>query len=85
MMDHLYKIVCPCNFAGWAEGARQYHQDNQAVQNIRDIHGDMPKKAPQKKVARFSVAELVKILNVKMPSPHPDNMDTWADRDRSAN
>ena len=76
MMDHLYKIVCPHDFAGWAEGARQYHQDNQAVQNIKDIHGDMPKKAPQKKVAGFSAAELAKMLNVKMPSPHPDAMDT---------
>ena len=48
MMDHLYKVICPYNFAGWADGARQYHQDNQAVQNIRDIHGDMSRKAPQK-------------------------------------
>ena len=43
MTDHLYTIVCPCDFAGWADGAHQYHQDNQAVQNIKDIHRDMPK------------------------------------------
>ena len=85
MMDHIYKVVCPCDFTGWADGARQYHQDNQAVQNIRDIHGDMPRKAPQKKVARFSAADLAKILNVKMPSPHSDAMDTRADRNRLAN
>ena len=84
-MNHLYKIVRPCNFAGWADGACQYHQDNQAVQNIKDIHGDMPRKAPQKKVTGFSVADLAKILKVKMPSPDPDDMDTWADRNRSAN
>ena len=69
MMDHLYKIVHPHNFMGWAQGACQYHQDNQAVQNIKDIHGDMLKKASQKKVAGFSAAELAKILNVKMPLP----------------
>ena len=28
MMNHLYKIVSPHNFAGWADGAHQYHQDN---------------------------------------------------------
>ena len=67
------------------DGARRYHQDNQAVQNIRDIHGDTPRKAPQKKVAGFSAADLAKILNVKMPSPHPDAMDTRADRNRSGN
>ena len=85
MMDHLYKIVRPHNFAGWADGVCQYHQDNQAVQNIKDIHGDTPRKAPQKKVAGFSAADLAKILNVKMLSPHPDAMDTQADRNRSAN
>ena len=84
-MDHLYKVVCPCDFAGWANGACQYHQDNQAVQNIRDIHGDTPRKAPQKKVAGFSAEDLAKILKVKMPSPHPDAMDTRANRNRSAN
>ena len=41
MMNHLYKIVHPHDFAGWANGVHQYHQDNQAVQNIKDIHGDM--------------------------------------------
>ena len=60
MMDHLYKIVHPIDFAGWADGARQYHQDNQAVQNIRDIHGDTTKKAPQRQFAGFSAADLAK-------------------------
>ena len=85
MMNHLCKIVCPCDFAGWADGARQYHQDNQAVQNIKDIHGDTPRKAPQKQFARFSVADLAKILKVKMLSPDPNAMDTWADRNHLAN
>ena len=85
MMDHPYKVVCPRNFAGWADGARQYHQDNQAAQNIRDIHGDTPRKAPQKQFAGFLAADLAKILKVKMLSPHPDAMDTRADRNRLAN
>ena len=85
MMDHLYKIVHPCDFAGWADGACQYHQDNQAVQNIKDIHGDTPRKAPQKKVAGFSAADLAKILNVKTLLPHPDAMDMQADRNHLAN
>ena len=85
MMDHLYKIVRPIDFTGWADGARRYHQDNQAVQNIRDIHGDTTKKPPQKKFAGFSPEDLAKILKVKMPLPHPDAMDTRADRNRSAN
>ena len=85
MMDHLYKIVRPHNFAGWTEGSCQYHQDNQAIQNIKDIHGDTPRKAPQKKIASFTAAELAKILNVKMPSTHPDAMDTQADRNHLAN
>ena len=84
-MEHLYKVVCPQDFAGWADAARQYHQDNQAVQNIRDIHGDTPRKAPQKQFAGFSAADLAKILKVKLPSPYPNAMDTCTDRNRSAN
>ena len=76
MMNHLYKIIHPHDFAGWADGACQYHQDNQAVQNIKDIHGDTPRKPPQKKTAGFNMAELAKILKVKMPSLDPDAMDT---------
>ena len=85
MMDHLYKIVRPCNFAGWADGAGQFHQDNQAVQNIKDIHGDKPKKPPQRGTAGFTMAELAKILKVKMPLFNPDAMDTQADRNCSGN
>ena len=85
MIEHLYKVIRPHDFAGWADAARQYHQDNQAVQNIRDIHGDMPRKPPQKKTAGFTVAELAKILKVKMPLLDPDAMDTRANRNRSGN
>ena len=85
MMNHLYKIVHPRNFAEWADGAHQYHQDNQAVQNIKDIYGDMPRKAPQKQFARFSAVDLAKILKVKILSPDPNAMDTWADRNHLAN
>ena len=41
--------------------------------------------APQKKFAGFSAVDLAKILNVKMLLPHRDAMDTWADRNCSAN
>ena len=34
MMDHIYKVVHPNTFLGWANGVRQWHQDNTAVQNI---------------------------------------------------
>ena len=84
MMNHLYKILHPCNFTGWADGVHQYYQDNQAVQNIKDIHIDTPREAPQKKLAGFSAVDLAKILNVKMPLPHPDDMDTRADRNQSS-
>ena len=76
MMEHLYKVIRPRDFAGWADAAHQYHQDNQAVQNIRDIHGDTPRKPPPKKTTGFTVAELAKILKVKMPSLDPDTMGT---------
>ena len=62
IMDHLYKVVCPRDFAGWADGVCQFHQDNQAVQNIRDIHGDTTRKSPQKRFTGFSVEDLAKIL-----------------------
>ena len=84
MMDHLYKIVCPHNFVGWAEGACQY-QDNQDFQNIKDIRGDMPRKPPQKKTVGFTAEELAKILKVKILLPHPDAMDTHADRNHLVN
>ena len=84
-MDHFYKIVCPHNFAGWAEGACQYHQDNATIQNIRDIHGDLPKKPPQKKTGGFTAAKLTKILGAKLSLPNPDAMDMQADRNCSGN
>ena len=85
MMEHLYKVVRNHNFVGWADAARQYRQDNQAVQNIRDIHGDMPKKTPQRQFAGFSAADLAKILKVKMLSSDPNAMDTQAYRNCLAN
>ena len=37
MMDHILKVIRPHDFQGWADVARQYHQDNMAVQNIMGI------------------------------------------------
>ena len=45
----------------------------------------MTKKAPQRQFARFSAADLAKILKVKMPLPDPNGMDMCADRNRLAN
>ncbi len=44
MVDHIYKVVRPMDFQGWAEATCQYHQDNTVVQNIRGIFEDTPKK-----------------------------------------
>ena len=37
MMDHIYKVTRPLKFHEWNNTARQYHQDNTAVQNMRNI------------------------------------------------
>jgi hypothetical protein len=60
------------------------NQDNTAVQNIRGIYKDTPKKQSSQKKG-FSAAELAKILGVKMPTPDPNAMDTRADRSRVFN
>jgi hypothetical protein len=84
MMEHIYKVVQPVDFQGWADAARQYHQDNTAVQNIRGIWEDNPRRNSQpKKTSGFSAKELAKILGVKMPNPNPNAMDTRADRFRA--
>ncbi len=44
MVDHIYKVVRLVDFQGWAEATHQYHQDNTAVQNIRGIFKETPKK-----------------------------------------
>src|SRR5258708_34569997 len=68
MMDHILKVVRPHDFQGWAEAARQYHQDNMAVQNIKGIYKDTPRKATfQKKPNHtgFSPPQWAQILGVK--------------------
>ena len=84
MMEHIYKVVRLLDFMAWAVTARQYHQDNMAVQNIRGIYEDTAnrKKSTTTKT-RFTMQQLAKVLGVKMPSPGPDQMDTRADRSRS--
>ena len=84
MMEHIYKVVRLLDFMAWADAARQYHQDNMVVQNIRSIYEDTAnrKKSTTPKT-RFSTQQLAKILGVKMPSPGPDQMDTRADRSQS--
>jgi hypothetical protein len=79
MMDHIYKVARPQDFQQWTDAVRQYHQDNTAIQNIRGIYEDNPKKQSSQKEG-FLAAELAKILGIKMPTPDPNAMDTRADR-----
>jgi len=86
MVDHIYKVVRPMDFQGWAEATHQYHQDNTAVQNIRGIFEETPKKTSTTGgKPRISMQLLARILGVKMPTPNPNAMDTRADRTRSNN
>ena len=83
MMEHIYKVVWPLNFMAWANAAHQYHQDNMAVNNIKSIYEDQPKKKSTTQKTGFSMKEIAKVLGVKMPSPGPDQMDTRANHTRS--
>jgi hypothetical protein len=74
MMDHIYKVARPQDFAQWTEAVRQYHQDNTAVQNIRGIYEDTQRKQSLQKKG-FSAQQLAKILGVKMPSLDPNTME----------
>jgi len=86
MVDHIYKVVRPVDFQGWADATRQYHQDNTAVQNIRGIFEETPKKTSTTGgKPKMSTQLLARILGVKMPTPNPNAMDMRADRTRSNN
>ena len=77
MMNHLYKIVRPHNFVGWANGAHQYHQDNQAVQNIKDIHGESTSQTPQKQMTPKLIGTVRQIETVEPKeglAPQPQKM-----------
>jgi hypothetical protein len=80
MMQHIYMVVKPHDFEGWEEAAWQYHQDNTAVQNIKGINEESPRKAFTNKKTGFSAKQWSQILGVKMPTPDPNAMDTHADR-----
>ncbi len=86
MVDHIYKVVRPMDFQGWVEATHQYHQDNTAVQNIRGIFEETPKKtSTMGGKPRISTQLLAWILGVKMLTPNPNAMDTRANRTRSNN
>ena len=82
MMQHIFLIVKPFDFNGWADAARDYHQGNAALQGIRDISGDAPGKKTGKKTG-FSAKQWAQILGVKLPAIDPNAMDTRADRSHS--
>ena len=79
MMEHICLVVKPRNFQGWADAARQYHQDNTAVQNLRNLNSDIPRKFGNKKTG-ISAKQWAQILGVKLPIPDANAMDTHADR-----
>ena len=82
MMQHIFLIVKPVNFNGWADTARDYHQGNTALQGICDISEDAPGKKTGKKTG-FSAKQWAQILRVKLPAIDPNAMDTRADRSHS--
>ena len=82
MMQHIFLIVKPFDFNGWADAARDYHQGNAALQGIRDISEDAPGKKTGKKTG-FSAKQWAQILGVKLLAIDPNAMDTRADRSRS--
>ena len=49
MMQHIFLIVKPVNFNGWADAARDCHQGNMALQGICDISEDTSSKKTSKK------------------------------------
>jgi hypothetical protein len=78
MMEHVYKVVRPLDFSGWADAARQYHQDHVAVQNIRGIFDETwnpQKKKATSKPTRFSAEQLARILDAEEVSADSDAMD----------
>ena len=81
MMEHICHVVKPQDFQGWADAARQYHQDNTTVQNLRNLDSNIPRKFGNKKTG-FSAKQWAQILGVKLPTPDSNAMDTHADRTR---
>ena len=79
MMEHICLVIKPRNFQGWADAARQYHQDNTVVQNLRNLNNDIPKKFGNKKTG-ISAKQWAQILGVKLPIPDSNVMDTRANR-----
>ena len=82
MMEHICLVVKPRDFQGWADAARQYHQDNTAVQNLRNLNSDVPRKFGNKKTG-ISAKQWAQILGVKLLIPDSNAMDTRTDRTHS--
>ena len=82
MMEHICLVIKPQDFQGWADTARQYHQDNTTVQNLRNLDSNIPRKFGNKKTG-FSAKQWAQILGVKLPTPDSNAMDTHTDRTRS--
>ena len=83
MMEHILLIVKPHDFQGWADAARQYNQDNTAVQNMRNLSNDIPRKFGNKKTG-FLAKQWAQILGVKLPIQATNVMDTCTNRTHSS-
>ena len=81
MMEHIFRSIKPPDFQGWADAAREYHQSNTAIQGLRNIHEDTPRKFSGKK--RMTPKQWAQLLGVKLPSVDPNAMDTHVNRSRS--
>ena len=82
MMQHIFLIVKPVNFNGWADVAQDYHQGNAALQGICDISEDASSKKTSKKTG-FLAKQWAQILGVKLPTLDTNAMDTCTDRSHS--
>ena len=82
MMEHILLIIKPQNFQGWADTARQYHQDNTAVQNMRNLSSNIPRKFGNKKTG-FLAKQWAQILGVKLLISDSNAMDTHTNRTHS--
>ena len=82
MMEHICLVIKPRDFQGWADAARQFHQDNTAVQDLRNLNSDVPRRFSNNKTGILA-KQWAQILGVKLLIPDKNAMDTRADRTRS--
>ena len=68
MMEYIYLVIKPQSFQGWADTARQYHEDNTTVQKMRNLNSEVSRRFGNKKTG-FLAKQWAQILGVKLPTP----------------